>query len=414
MARPKSALPQMRAHLSGQGFVRIGDRNFYLGRYGSPESLARYAVLISEYHANNLTLPDDFDVRAIDEKAGLLLSKKEVELPPEHLESKPITVIYVTEAYRQHILKVYSNSKSDLQRMLGVCSDVSKQAGTVNANEYGPLALQAQRQRWVESGKSRKYCNTLTNTAIRMFRWAVSQELIEPNVLVRLGTIEPLREGRTEAPETSPVKPVSLADVRATAKELPPVLKAMLRIHVATGMRPSELCNMKPCEIDKSGPEWMYRPSKHKNRSKGKTRAIPILGDSKEALIDYLNRDPQSYCFSPAESVAWHQATKRVSRKTKVQPSQVSRSKENPQVQPGDHYTQDSYRRAIARAAKRATVPQWFPYQLRHLNLTEIRDALGVEHAQAMGGHSRIDMTEVYAKQSERKAIEAAKAAPKL
>ena len=49
MARPKSALPQMRVHLSGQGFVRIGDRNFYLGKYGSPESLARYAILIAEY-----------------------------------------------------------------------------------------------------------------------------------------------------------------------------------------------------------------------------------------------------------------------------------------------------------------------------------------------------------------------------
>ena len=82
MARPKSALPQMRVHLSGQGFVRIGDRNFYLGKYGSPESLARYAILIAEYQANQLRLPEDFDVRDIDERAGLLLSK-EVELPPE-------------------------------------------------------------------------------------------------------------------------------------------------------------------------------------------------------------------------------------------------------------------------------------------------------------------------------------------
>ena len=62
----------------------------------------------------------------------------------------------------------------------------------------------------------------------------------------------------------------------------------------------------------------------------------------------------------------------------------------------------------------RANVEPWYPYQLRHLNLTEIRDAFGVEHAQALGGHSRIDMTEVYAKQSERRAIEAARHAPKL
>ena len=413
MARLKTALPQMRAHLSGQGFVRIDDRNIYLGKYGSPESLARYAVLIAEYQANKLTLPKDFDVRAIDERAGLLLAI-EIELPAEHQADKPILVCHVTETYKQHVLKVYANSKSDLQRMLGVCKDINKQVGNVNAHEYGPRALQQQRQRWVESGKSRKYCNTLTNTVVRMFRWAVSQELIEPNVLVRLATIEPLREGKTEAPETAPVKPVSIEDVRATAKELPPVLKAMLRVHVATGMRPSELCNLRPCEIDKSGQEWMYRPAKHKNRSKGKTRAIPILGDAREAIMDYLNRDPRSCCFSPLESVSWQQATKRSTRKSKVQPSQVDRAKDNPQSQPGDCYTQDSYRRAVGRACKRANVMQWHPYQLRHLNLTEIRDVLGVEHAQAMGGHSRIDMTEVYAKQSERRAIEAAKHAPTL
>ena len=87
---------------------------------------------------------------------------------------------------------------------------------------------------------------------------------------------------------------------------------------------------------------------------------------------------------------------------------------ESPRVKPGEKYTQDSYRRAIARACKRAKVDQWYPYQLRHLNLTEVRDALSAEHAQAIGGHSRIDMTNTYAKAKIGKAIEAAKHAPTL
>ena len=134
----------------------------------------------------------------------------------------------------------------------------------------------------------------------------------------------------------------------------------------------------------------MYCPELHKNKNKGKGRAIPILGDAREALTDYLNRDPKSCCFSPTESVAWWQASKRSVRKSKVQPSQQCRAMENPKVHPGYRYTQDSYRRAIARACKRAKVEPWHAYQLRHLKLTEIRDVLGVEHAQAMGGHSRI------------------------
>ena len=411
--RPRSIAPALSPHISGQSVVRIDGKDYYLGKHNSPEALARYAVLIAEYQAGGLKLPDDFDTVSLSQKVASLLGASKA-ITATHQADEPILVRHVTESYKQHVQKVYANSPSDMQRMVGVCKDIEASDGGLIANEYGPRALQRQRQRWVESGKSRKYCNTLTNNAKRMFKWAISQELISENVITRLLTVEPLREGKTEARETAKVKPVSLAHVVATSMELPPVLKAMLRIHVATGMRPSELCNLSPGQIDKCGPEWIYRPVKHKNRSKGKTRAIPILGDAKEALIDYMNRSPDSFCFSPAESVAWMQAAKRANRKSKVQPSQQSRAKDNPLVHPGSQYTPDSYRRAIARAAKRAMVPPWFPYQLRHLNLTEIRNALGAEHAQAMGGHSRIDMTEVYAKQSLDRAIEAARRAPTL
>jgi integrase len=71
-----------------------------------------------------------------------------------------------------------------------------------------------------------------------------------------------------------------------------------------------------------------------------------------------------------------------------------------------------SYRQAIQRAAKQAKVSKWFPYQLRHLAATEVRNALGVESAQALLGHSRADMTQHYAQLSEEKAIVAARAAP--
>ncbi len=46
MARPKSKAPARRYHLSGQSIVTIGGRDFYLGLHDSPESIARYAVLM--------------------------------------------------------------------------------------------------------------------------------------------------------------------------------------------------------------------------------------------------------------------------------------------------------------------------------------------------------------------------------
>lgn len=413
MARPKSDAPSIQSHISGQSVVRIASRDYYLGKHGSPESHARYAVLLSEYQKNCCKLPDGFDSKELAERANAVFGPQ-TKIVETHQANTPILVKHLTAAYREHAMIAYDKSKSELRRILLLCNELDEQDGSMHADEYGPRALQKQRQRWVDSGKARRYCNRLTNLVIRMYRWSVSQELVTENAWSRLRSLDALRIGQTKAKETKAIQPVSLDVVRATIKELPPILRAMIRVHVATGMRPSELCNMRPCDIDRTGVEWMYRPELHKNKNKGKGRAIPILGDAREAITDYLNRDAKSCCFSPMESVSWQQATKRSERKSKVQPSQASRAKDNPEVQPGDRYTQDSYRRAVARACKRAQVAQWHPYQLRHLNLTEIRDVLGVEHAQAMGGHSRIDMTEVYAQQSERRAIEAARHAPTL
>jgi integrase len=412
MARPKAKAPTLRHHLSGQSVVTIDGRDFYLGKHDSPESLARYAVLIGIYQSSGLTIPERLSVDDLDAKAGLMLSP--LAVVPQQQEKEPILVRHVTAAFRERVKVKYASQHSEKARCIQVCDELDKHDGNKLAMSYGPLSLLRQVQRWVDDGKARVYCNRLMRVVQRCFQYAVSQELVDEGTWRRLTSIESLREGQTSAPETEPVKPANLEHVRATCKLLSPVLKAMIRVHVATGMRPSELCRMRPMDIDRTAEVWIYRPPKHKNRSKGKARAIPLIGDAREAITDYLNRKPDTYCFSPIEAVAWRHATERANRKTKVQPSQVDRSIENPQVEPGECYDQDSYRRAICRAAKRAGVPHWFPYQLRHLAGTVVRDVLGVEAAQAMLGHSRIDMTEHYAKLNEYKAIEAAKAAPQL
>lgn len=412
MARPKAQVPSLRFHVSGQSVVTINGRDIYLGKHDTPQSLARYAVLIGIYQANQLSLPDGFDVLSLDAQAQILATP--LAAIEQHQEGAPILIKHLTAAYRELVKVKYAIQKSERERCIKVCNDIDEHDGNRLAAKYGPVALSKQRDRWVESGKSRVYCNRLVNIVWRMFKYAVSQELVDESSWRKLKSLDGLREGQTDAPETEPVRPVSLSDVRATAKQLSPVVRAMIRVHVGTGMRPSELCMLRPCDIDRSKSEWMYRPPRHKNKSKGKIRAIPIVNDAREAITDYLNRPSQAYCFSPAEAVAQLNAIKRAKRKTKVQPSQINRAKENPKMPPKEHYNPNSYRRAIQRAAKRAKVPSWFPYQLRHLTLTEVRNALDCEAAQALGGHSRMDMTQHYAKLQEEKAIEAAKAAPSL
>jgi integrase len=412
MARPKAKAPSLRYHISGQSVVTIDGRDFYLGKADSAEAFARYAVLIRVYQEHGLCLPDDFDPRVLDDQIGSITGL--TIAAAAHQDRQPIQVQHLTAAFRRFVAKRYANDIQEHHRYNRLCDELEAFAGSRTVEAFGPLALQEMRQRWIEEGKARVYCNRLTNGVIRIFRWGVSQELSTESAFRRLRTIEPLRTGQTEAPETDPVVPVPVEHVRLTAAKLSPVLRAMIRVQIATGMRPSELCNMRSCEIDRSGSTWVYRPAKHKNANKKKTRAVPIIGDAREAIIDYMNRDPDAYLFSPAESYAWHKAKKRAARKTKVQPSQVDRSKPNPRKQPGSKFTAGSYRRAIQSAAKEAGVPNWHPYQLRHLAAFVVRDALGLESVQALLGHSDLKTTQRYAPPSERKAIEAAGAAPQL
>lgn len=410
MARPKVKAPARRYHLSGQSVVTIDGKDFYLGKHDSPESIARYAVLITTYQQNGFRLPDSLDGDEIKDRAALLLGE-----PQQHQEATPITVAHVTASYREWAkARARTGSRQEYVRAIRLCDELDTHAGQMLADKFGPLALQSQRQRWIDAGISRRYINKQTNLVIRMFKNAVQKELVNTEVWQRLKALEPLRAGITTAKETEPRQPVALEVVRATAQYLPPIVKAMVRIQVATGMRPSEVCNMRPCDIDRSGPTWMFRPAKHKTAHRGKRKAVPLVGDAREVLEDYMNRHPESYCFSPRETVAWYAAQKRATRKTKVQPSQVNRKKAELERAPRDRYDAVSFNQAIRRACVKAKVPHWTPYQLRHLAGTVVRDALGIEHAQALLGHSDIKMTEGYTNTAEKKAIEAAQHAPKL
>jgi hypothetical protein len=55
-------VPAYLKHSSGQAFVRFRKRNFYLGKYGTPESRARYNDLIAVYLENGRSLPADIQM----------------------------------------------------------------------------------------------------------------------------------------------------------------------------------------------------------------------------------------------------------------------------------------------------------------------------------------------------------------
>ncbi len=396
MARPRTKQPAYRYHVSGQAVVTLGGKDFYLGKHDSPESHAKYHRLVGDYVANGLVAPEE----------------------PTHQADEPITVACVTAEFRPLAKTKYANSPGHLSKYNSLCDQLDDEYGHTLAIEFGPRKLARLRESFIKAGNCRKYVNAKTKDVCAIFRYAVSCELVDYAVYERLRTLEPLRQGQTEARESEPVQPVELDVVRMTAKHLSPVLKAMIALQAGTAMRPSELTRMRPCDIEqrKDG-VWIYRPSTHKTKHRGKSKSIPIVGDLKLTLKPFLDREQEQFCFSPRESAQWYRDQRTANRITPDGPGRGkvgSNRRANPKRQPREQWTSDAYRRAIDRAAKKAKVQHWTPYQLRHRAATDVRAALGLEYSTALLGHSSMRMTELYAKVSEQKAIQASMVAPSI
>jgi len=231
----------------------------------------------------------------------------------------------------------------------------------------------------------------------RAVRWAVENEYCTSETWNALRAVRGLQKGKTTAREPKPILPVSQADVNAILPHLSRQLRDMVRLQTLAGCRPTEICILRPCDVEIDGDVWFYRPSSHKTEHHGRERVIFIGPRGQEILRPWLNRDSDSYCFSPAESSAERMAQKRAKRKTKVQPSQVDRSKADAVRKPKSRYTKDSYGRAVRRACMAAGVASWSPNRLRHSRATVIRKAYGLEGAQVTLGHSSANVTQIYA-----------------
>jgi integrase len=287
--------------------------------------------------------------------------------------------------------------------------------------EFGPLKLKAVRQRMADAALCRGVVNQRVARIVRMFKWAVSEEIVPETTHRALATVRGLERGRTEVRETEPVKPIADAVVEATLPFVLPPVAAMLRLQRLTGARPGEVCVMRACDIDMTCGVWLYRPHAHKTKHKGKDRVI-ALGPRAQAVVKpFLKLDLAAYLFSPAEAMAEKRAAMRAGRRTKVQPSQKDRRRRKPKLRPGERYKSTSYYYAVRRgvdaankaqacgpcrtlkpeercdACRAAAIPHFHPHQLRHTHATEVRRRFGLEAAQVALGHSQANVTQVYA-----------------
>jgi len=223
--------------------------------------------------------------------------------------------------------------------------------------QFGPLALKAVRQRMIDAGLSRRHINQRVNRLRRIFKWGVENELVPAQVLHGLQAVAPLKQGRTTARESKPISPVSDADVDAVLPYVSRQVAAMINLQRLTGMRPGEVVRIRPCDVEREGEVWVYRPLKHKTAYRGHQREIFIGKNAQQILSPWLLRPAESNCFSPQEAEKERNALRRLNRQTPMTPSQARRKpKRRPKYAKRDHYDRDSYRRAVDYGIRRSAL----------------------------------------------------------
>ncbi len=376
MPRPRSSVPKLRPHSSGQARVTIDGKDYLLGPWGTPEADEAYRRLLAQWLAK--------------------------EGPFTPVNDEPVTMAEVLAGYWLFAEKYYGY---DREPKRGDCCNLKSTLGIVralyastNAKAFGPLDLRAVQGEMIRRGWCRNLINQQTGRVKQLFRWAASEELIPPTIWHGLLTCPGLRRGKSEAKETEPIGPVPLADVEAAKKHLRPAVVAMIDFILLAGCRPNEVCQLRPTDLDRTNPAcWIFRPRTHKTAHHGRKRLV-LIGPRAQAVLAPFLADcpPTDWVFSPKREEERRNAARRAGRKT---PSSANRPAGKRTRPPRDRYTTSSLRRAIDRACRSAGVPVFGPNRLRHTRATELRPH-GLDHVATILGHSKLETTQIYSEKN--------------
>lgn len=376
--RPHPHVPKYRHYKPKHlGLVVIGGKQYYLGRYGSPESLAEYNRLIQQ-HLTGSPAP------AVS------------QTPPTDPTVNDLILAFSRHA-ESHYRKPDGSPTGEFDNFRAALRPLRKLYGPTPARDFGPVALIAVREAMVRAGLSRTTVNARVNRIRRAFKWAASLQLVPATVVQALGTVAGLQRGRSKVKESAGVKPVSPGHVEAALPYMPRPVAAMVRLQLLTGCRAGEVTAMRGRDLTPGEPVWEYRPADHKNAWRGQDRVIALGPQAQAVLKGFLGNGRQEYLFRPRDAVVELHARRARQRAAKPTPAELVRPSEAPGRGRSPRYDRRTYRQAIVRACRKAGVPPWTPLQLRHAAATTIRARFGLEAAQTVLGHVKADTTQIYA-----------------
>lgn len=342
------ACPRLKRHASGRAYVRWkangSTHERYFGAWASEAAAAGYRLFGAQWARG------EYVSATTPRAAGLSVA----ELALAWIES-------VRSEYRKD-----GRQTSYVQQ----CECAVRPLATIDpipfAAEFAPAHLRAIRETWVAARFARSTCNLYTARLVAMFRWGVSHSLVSASVWHALQAVEALKAGRTAARDPAPRRPVLDDHITATLPHLAPTkpeqaakFAAMIQIQRLAGMRPGEICKLRPCDLDSNGDVWRYVVDKPKNAHRGRK---------------------QVYYLGPRAVVILAPHLANVAPDAKVFP-----------------FVPNNYSSAVLGAARRAGVPHWTPHQLRHALATAVAEQFrSLSHAAAAIGDSEAVAQAVY------------------
>lgn len=325
---------------SRRGYARFGSGarpTYFPGPYGSEESRTAYARALAEFLAGQ---------------------RPHGVSPGEAVTVRLLLAAWWKEAERRYTK--YGRPTGELGVQRCAMRFVRELYADLPAMDFGPTELSAVRGLMVNAGWARHSINLHCSRIRRIFRWAASQRLVPESVHRELAALDGLRKGKTAAREPEPKRPPTVWQLRAVLSRCRPAVGAMVRIQYLCGMRPGELCALRPCDLDRRESPWRYtvRPEAAKVGCE-----VYWLGPrAQRVLAPWLIGVP---------------ADEKVFR-----------------------YTTASYRKHVHRCCRRGGVKIWGPHALRHAAATRTCDRFGIEGVMSRLNHAQQATAKRYSRTS--------------
>jgi integrase len=291
-------------------------------------------------------------------------------------------------------------------------------------DDLGDVQQALLKHEYIHGNKKKRYTRRGINDTVKwirkIWRWGLGRQFVKPEQVQGLEEIQALRMGDTNAPDNHKRSRVTKDELFKVVEVVNSVVGDMLKLIWYTGMRPYEVCEMRPYDIVCEDPEcWLYIPGrdrtpvgKHKTTRYERIKVIPLTAYPQKILAARIKDfNSKEYIFTPREAMREFCDKKSADRRTPLSCGNRpgTNRKEHPMIKPGEMYTNSSLCRACKRGCKRAGVEKFVPYDLRRTMATGTRSMLGKEAAKVLLGHAKIDTTDIYLLEEVQEAMKIAK-----